>query len=93
MNDPNGTPFYIAPEILDGEYTVAVDNWSLGVLLYIMLSGSPPFFGKENKEILRAVKKAVYTLSLKPFQKCSIEVKDLISKLLVKNVEKRYTSE
>lgn len=92
MTDPNGTPFYIAPEILEGEYTEAVDNWSLGVILYIMLSGSPPFYGKDNKEILRAVQKGVYTLSLKPFVKCSIEVKDLISKLLVKNAAKRYTA-
>jgi len=92
MTDPNGTPFYIAPEILDGEYTEAVDNWSLGVILYIMLSGSPPFYGKDNREILRAVQKGVYTLSLKPFIKCSIEVKDLISKLLVKNTSKRYTA-
>jgi calcium-dependent protein kinase len=92
MNDPNGTPFYIAPEILEGEYTEAVDNWSLGVLLYIMLSGSPPFFGRDNKEILKAVRKGVYTLSLKPFQKCSGEAKDLISKLLVKTVSKRYTA-
>lgn len=93
MNDPNGTPFYIAPEILEGEYTEAVDNWSLGVILYIMLSGSPPFYGKDNKEILKAVQKGVYTLSLKPFVKCSIEVKDLISKLLVKNIKKRFTAE
>jgi len=92
MSDPNGTPFYIAPEILEGEYTEAVDNWSLGVILYIMLSGSPPFYGKDNREILRAVQKGVYTLSLKPFVKCSIEVKDLISKLLVKNIAKRYTA-
>jgi len=47
---------------------------SLGVILYIMLSGSPPFYGSDNKEVLKAVKKGVYTLSLKPFQKCSIEV-------------------
>jgi len=40
-----------------------------------MLSGTPPFFGSDNKEILKAVKKGVYTLSLKPFLKCSIEVK------------------
>jgi calcium-dependent protein kinase len=92
MNDPNGTPFYIAPEILEGSYTEAVDNWSLGVILYIMLSGSPPFYGKDSREILKAVQKGVYTLSLKPFLKCSTEVKDLISKLLVKNLSKRYTA-
>jgi calcium-dependent protein kinase len=92
LTDPNGTPFYIAPEILEGNYTEAVDNWSLGVILYIMLSGSPPFYGKDNREILRAVEKGVFTLSLKPFLSCSIEVKDLISKLLVKNVSRRFTA-
>lgn len=39
-----GTPDYIAPEILKGEgYTKAVDFWSLGILLFEMLSGFPPF--------------------------------------------------
>eukprot|EP00331_Platyophrya_macrostoma_P013003 CAMPEP_0176418970 /NCGR_PEP_ID=MMETSP0127-20121128/7781_1 /TAXON_ID=938130 /ORGANISM="Platyophrya macrostoma, Strain WH" /LENGTH=491 /DNA_ID=CAMNT_0017799383 /DNA_START=45 /DNA_END=1520 /DNA_ORIENTATION=+ len=92
LTDPNGTPFYIAPEILEGNYTEAIDNWSLGVILYIMLSGSPPFYGKDNREILKAVEKGVFTLSLKPFLSCSIEVKDLISKLLVKNVSRRFTA-
>jgi len=41
---------------------------------------------------LKAVSKGIYTLALKPFQKCSIEVKDLISKLLVRNMSKRYTA-
>jgi len=92
MNEPDGTPFYIAPEMLEGQYNETVDNWALGVILYIMLSGSPPFFGHDNREILKAVSKGIYTLALKPFQKCSIEVKDLISKLLVRNMTKRYTA-
>lgn len=92
LTQPNGTPFYIAPEILDGKYSWEVDNWSLGVILYILLCGTPPFFGKATKDIVIAIKKGVYTLSHKPFQNCSIEVKDLISKLLVKDPKKRYTS-
>lgn len=67
-------PFYIAPEVLDGKYSWEVDNWSLGVILYILLCGTPPFFGKTTKDIVIAIKKGVYTLSHKPFQNCSIEV-------------------
>ena len=47
---------------------------SLGVVLYIMLCGSPPFYGKTTQEILAAIKKGVYTLAHKPFLTCSIEV-------------------
>lgn len=93
MKDPNGTPYYIAPEIIDGKYDHRVDNWSLGVIMYVMLSGCPPFFGKNNKEILKSVLKAIYTFNLKPFKTCSDEVKDLISKLLVKDPNKRFTAQ
>ena len=55
MSSVNGTPFYIAPEVLQGSYTAACDNWSLGVVLYVMLSGSPPFGGRNNDEILQNV--------------------------------------
>lgn len=45
------------------------------MILYILLCGTPPFFGKATKDIVAAIKKGVYTLSHKPFQNCSIEVK------------------
>ena len=62
MNDVNGTPFYIAPEILEGTYGIEVDMWSLGVILYILLCGVPPFGGKSHKHILKKVKKGKYNM-------------------------------
>ena len=55
MHSVNGTPYYIAPEVMQGAYTHAVDMWSLGVMIYIMLSGTPPFNGKNNPQILYKV--------------------------------------
>ena len=55
MNKPNGTPYYIAPEVLKGSYTTQCDVWSMGVIMYIMLCGKPPFGGKQNKDIINNV--------------------------------------
>ena len=49
LNRKCGTPEYCAPEVLTGAYSLSCDMWSLGVLVYIMLSGYMPFKGKEMK--------------------------------------------
>jgi calcium-dependent protein kinase len=55
MRHTYGTAYYIAPEVLDGKYTEKCDLWSIGVILYIMLSGRPPFKGQNDREILKKV--------------------------------------
>lgn len=66
-----GTAYYIAPEVLDGTYDERCDVWSLGVLLYIMLTGIPPFFGTSDLEILENVKSMKYSLDIPEMQKVS----------------------
>ena len=82
MTTPNGTPYYIAPEVLKGSYTTQCDNWSMGVVLFIMLSGKPPFGGKNNNEILNNVLNGKYDYTGPTWKNISEEAKDLISNLL-----------
>jgi serine/threonine protein kinase len=55
MTEKVGTPYYIAPEVLNKNYNEKCDVWSCGVILYILLSGTPPFSGKNETEIMMNV--------------------------------------
>jgi calcium-dependent protein kinase len=48
-------PYFVAPEILEGRYQEVCDEWSAGVILYMMLSGKPPFDGNSDAEILESI--------------------------------------
>eukprot|EP01022_Parablepharisma_sp_SALTPOND_P018088 TRINITY_DN293_c0_g1_i1.p1 TRINITY_DN293_c0_g1~~TRINITY_DN293_c0_g1_i1.p1 ORF type:complete len:552 (+),score=64.24 TRINITY_DN293_c0_g1_i1:2543-4198(+) len=91
MRDIVGTPYYVAPEVLEGVYTNACDVWSVGVVLYIMLDGRPPFNGTSS-EVLSKVAKAAVFFPERQWRNISTDAKDLILKMLEKNVEKRYTA-
>jgi len=56
MNTTHGTSYYIAPEVLNKSYDQRCDVWSIGVMLYILLSGKPPFDGDDDNEITEQVK-------------------------------------
>lgn len=78
MNQVYGTAYYIAPEILKSEYNEKCDVWSIGVILFILLSGRPPFGGDTDKEILENVKQGVYSFASAEWKNVSAEAKDLI---------------
>lgn len=85
-NSMDGTAQYIAPEVIKGEnYDSRCDWWSLGAVMFDLLTGQPPFTGNNNKRIMDKIltKKIAY-----PFYLSQIS-KDFLSKCLNKNVEKR----
>lgn len=87
-----GTIYYMAPEIFSGSYNHMCDLWSCGVILYILLSGSPPFVGENDDEITRNIKKGKVSFSDKVWSAVSDQAKDLIKKLLVKDPAQRINA-
>ena len=59
-----GSVFYIAPEVLKGNYNELCDVWSLGVILFIMLSGLPPFFGKNDPAVFKMISAIKYSFDI-----------------------------
>ncbi|KAL7586386.1 hypothetical protein Lser_V15G35739 [Lactuca serriola] len=89
-----GTPYYVAPEILSGgEYNEKVDVWSAGVILYIMLAGVPPFYGETPAETFEAVLRSNLRFPTRIFRSVSPEAKDLLRKMLCKDVSRRISAE
>lgn len=88
-----GTPYYIAPEVLNMDYTEKCDVWSCGVILYILLSGYPPFPGKSNEEIMRKVRIGQFHFNHPEFNTISTEAKTLIRKMLVMDQRSRLSAE
>jgi len=107
LNALCGTPYYTAPEILDKKYNHAADMWSLGVVLFVMIFGYPPFYvdpslygRKENEQIYKKIKKGFKPVVKQGYGShfpkaipVSEDVKDLIAHLLVKDPAKRLTAE
>lgn len=87
-----GTPQYLAPEIIGGArvgYGKEVDLWSLGVLLYVLLSGSPPFKDNNQHTILELVKAGRYSFTTPHWDSVSESAKDLVQRLMQVDRSKR----
>jgi calcium-dependent protein kinase len=86
-----GTSYYVAPEVLEGKYGFECDCWSLGVIMYVLLSGHLPFPGKDNAEVFLRIKSPCVKFSHREFAYVSDTAKDLILRLLDRDTNMRYT--
>lgn len=94
MRTPCGTPGYVAPEILKSEpYGPAVDMWSIGVILYILLCGFPPFYDETAAGLYEQIKNGDYEFPDPYWTNISKDAKDLVQKLLTVDPKKRITPE
>ena len=89
-----GTPMYMSPEMVDGNGTYVSDIWSVGVVVYQMVTGKLPFDGGENDEnqiLYEHIKNDEYNKEKLNNVECSDDVKDFIDKALQKDIKKRMT--
>jgi len=94
-----GTPQYLAPEVLfsrvrgDGSYDLKVDMWSLGVILYILLSGGPPFNpNTKDPPLLRQITQGIYSFPSQEWSEISTEAVDLVKKLMTVDAMQRLSA-
>ncbi|CAN6179629.1 unnamed protein product [Urochloa humidicola] len=87
-----GSPFYIAPEVLSGGYNEAADVWSAGVILYILLSGFPPFWGKTKSKIFECIRSTELRFPSDPWDRVSDSAKELVAGMLRRDPRQRLTA-
>eukprot|EP01101_Sappina_pedata_P008701 TRINITY_DN487_c0_g1_i1.p1 TRINITY_DN487_c0_g1~~TRINITY_DN487_c0_g1_i1.p1 ORF type:complete len:942 (+),score=436.57 TRINITY_DN487_c0_g1_i1:21-2846(+) len=89
-----GSPAYAAPEIfMDVEsYDCSVDMWSLGVIIYVLLAGEPPFYGNNLPELINRILACKYEFDHEIWLQISPEAKDLVTNLLKKDPKERLTA-
>lgn len=92
MSQKFGTPYYIAPEVLKKKYTEKCDIWSIGVVMYVLLCGYPPFNGANDKAIIESVLKGKFSLDEPEWDEISSEAKDLVKRMLEYDPSKRITA-
>jgi calcium-dependent protein kinase len=84
----------VAPEILmNKKYDHTCDIWSLGVIMFILLSGFPPFYGETKNDIYHKIENCIYSLTTSDWTRVTTQAKDLIRRMLEKNPKKRITIE
>ena len=91
QNETIGSLYYVAPEVINKEYNSKCDLWSCGIIMYILLTRKLPFSGRTDDEVISNIIYKDY--NSKRLTTFSEEAKDLISKLLEKDINKRINAE
>ncbi|KAF8022664.1 hypothetical protein BT93_F0242 [Corymbia citriodora subsp. variegata] len=91
-NDIVGSAYSVAPEVLKQRYGKEIDVWSAGIILYILLSGSPPFWAENEKGIFEAIMAGNLDLESHPWPSISSSAKDFIKKMLMRDPKKRISA-
>ncbi|NP_001275230.1 calcium-dependent protein kinase 1-like [Solanum tuberosum] len=92
FTDVVGSPYYVAPEVLKKRYGPEADVWSAGVIVYILLSGVPPFWAENEQGIFEQVLHGDLDFSSDPWPSISEDAKDLVRGMLVRDPRKRLTA-
>ncbi|CAA0837406.1 CDPK-related kinase 1 [Striga hermonthica] len=92
LNDIVGSAYYVAPEVLHRSYGTEADMWSIGVIAYILLCGSRPFWSRTESGIFRDVLKAEPSFDEAPWPSLSLDAIDFVKRLLNKDYRKRLTA-
>merc|ERR1711970_1085678 len=96
LKDCVGSSYYIAPEVLRRSYSTEADLWSAGVILYILLCGSPPFFGSCDRDILHKVMRyqdGGLNFKFQPWPSISEGAKECVRMMLRLNPKERASIE
>ena len=93
VDSTTGTIFYMAPEVFKGKSVLKSDVWSCGIIMYLLLCGYPPFFADDDKDLIEMIKKGKLNFYEEDWGKISKEAKDLLSKLLCVDPNKRLSGE
>ncbi|GAB2298774.1 Calcium-dependent protein kinase 17 [Dionaea muscipula] len=92
FKDIVGSAYYIAPEVLKRKYGPEVDIWSVGVMLYILLCGVPPFWAETEHGIFNAILRGQVDFTSDPWPSISPQAKDLVRKMLNSDPKQRLTA-
>ena len=98
LTTKTGTPFYVSPEVINGEYNEKCDIWSIGIVAYLLLTGTLPFTPSQNgrnapedeQELYNKILNAKPSFAQKIWKNYSRKAADFVNKCLIKNPQKRF---